>query len=179
MDAPPFAIRRAEPRDLPAIGHFGVLLLRTHFEFDRQRFMAPRPDSEEGYAWFLGTQLDRDDAVVLVAERAGMVLGYVYAAVEPLSWKELRDEAGFIHDVFVDESARGLGLATALLEAATRWLAGRGVPRVMLWAAAANTSAHRLFQQLGFRATMMEMTRETPPADPTVATSTCPSSETS
>jgi ribosomal protein S18 acetylase RimI-like enzyme len=164
MTTPACTIRRAETRDLPAIGHFGVLLLRTHFEFDRQRFMAPRPDSEDGYAWFLGAQLERDDAVVLVAEREGSIVGYVYAAIEPLSWKELRDEAGFIHDVYVDEGARGLGLATALLEAATRWLAERGVPRVILWTAAANTSAHRVFRRLGFRATMMEMTRETPQA---------------
>lgn len=160
MSAPGFIIRRAEPRDLAAVGRMGALLLRTHYEFDRQRFMAPRPDSEEGYAWFLGQQLLRDDTIVCVAERDGVVAGYVYAGVEPLSWKELRDEAGFVHDVWVDEASRGLGIATALLEAAAQWLTARGVPRVLLWTAAPNEAARRLFARLGFRETMIEMTRE-------------------
>ena len=122
--------------------------------------MAPRGDAEDGYAWFLGTQLGRDDAIVLVAEREGHVVGYAYAGIEPMSWKELRDEAGFLHDVCVDESARGTGVATALVNEATRWLAGRGVPRVLLWTAAPNAAAQRLFDRLGFRRTMIEMTRE-------------------
>jgi GNAT superfamily N-acetyltransferase len=153
-------IRRAEERDLEAVGRLGARLLRAHHEFDPLRFMAPRGNTEEGYAWFLGTQLRRDDAVVFVAEWAGQVVGYVYAGIEPQSWKELRDEAGFIHDVYVDESARRCGVATALLEAAADWLAGRGMPRIVLWAAAPNESARHLFEHLGFRHTMSEMTRE-------------------
>ncbi len=98
-----------------------------------------------------------------VAEYKGDVVGYVYAAVEPLSWKELRDEAGFVHDEYVDDHARGLGIATALTEDAARWLAARGVPRVLLWTAAPNEAARRLFTRLGFRTTMLEMTREVTP----------------
>jgi ribosomal protein S18 acetylase RimI-like enzyme len=153
-------IRRAERRDLEDVGRLGALLLRAHHDFDRLRFMAPRANTEEGYAWFLGTQLDREDVVVLVAERAGRILGYVYAGVEPQSWKELREEAGFIHDVYVDEEARGGGVANALVDAAARWLTGRGVPRIVLWTASQNEAAQRLFAKLGFRHTMSEMTRE-------------------
>lgn len=153
-------VRRAEGRDLDALGRLGARLLRDHHEFDRQRFMAPRGNTEAGYAWFLGTQLQRDDAVVFVAEREEQVVGYVYAGIEAQSWKELRDEAGFIHDVYVDEAARRCGVATALLEAASAWLAGRGMPRVVLWTAAPNAPARRLFERLGFRHTMTEMTKE-------------------
>ena len=155
-------IRRAEERDLEAVGRLGARLLRDHHEFDRLRFMAPRGNTESGYAWFLGTQLQRDDAVVFVAEREARVVGYVYAGIEPQSWKELRDEAGFIHDVYVDEAARRCGVATALLEAAADWLGGRGMPRIVLWTAAGNESARRLFERLGFRHTMTEMTKEIP-----------------
>jgi ribosomal protein S18 acetylase RimI-like enzyme len=157
-----FVVRPAAPADLPALGRLGALLLRTHHEFDRQRFIAPRPDSEEGYAWFLGSQLQNDQAFVGVAERSGRVVGYVYAGIEPMSWKELRDEAGFIHDVAVSEDARGRGVATALVDEALRWFAERRVPRVVLWTAAPNAVARRLFERLGFRHTMLEMTRELP-----------------
>ena len=153
-------IRLAERRDLPALGRLGALLVRTHHEFDRARFMMPKGDLEEGYAWFLGTQLDAADQVIYVAERQGDLLGYVYAGLEPLSWKELREPAGFVHDVVVDESARGQGIAVRLVETAAAWLAGRGVPRVMLWTAQKNAPAQRLFDRLGFRRTMIEMTRE-------------------
>ncbi len=153
-------IRRATDADVPALGRLGAALLRLHYGFDAQRFMAPHGDPEEGYAWFLGSQLREDDAVIVVAERKGDVVGYVYAGLEPLSWKELREAAGFIHDVVVDEAHRGSGIASALLESASAWLRDRGAPRVMLWTAERNHAAQRLFEHAGFRRTMIEMTRE-------------------
>ena len=40
------------------------------------------------------------------------------------------------------------------------WMRTRGVPRVVLHTADPNAEAQRLFQRLGFRPTMIEMTRE-------------------
>lgn len=153
-------IRRATESDLPTLGRLGALLLRTHYAFDRQRFMAPGPNPEEGYAWFLGSQFNEGDVIVFVADRAGSIVGYVYAGLEPQSWKELREPAGFIHDVAVEESSRRTGVAAALVEAAMEWLRARGAPRVVLWTAEQNAGALRLFSRLGFRRTMIEMTRE-------------------
>jgi ribosomal protein S18 acetylase RimI-like enzyme len=153
-------VRRARPDDMPAIGRLGGMLMRLHYSFDGARFMAPGDDPESGYAWFLGTQLRDPDVAVLVAERDGSVAGYVYAGLEPQNWKELREPAGFIHDVVVDDAGRRGGVATALLESAIAWLRERGAPRVMLWTAEQNVSAQRLFAKLGFRRTMIEMTRE-------------------
>lgn len=153
-------IRRATDEDALALGRLGGLLLRAHHAFDPQRFMAPGADPDSGYGRFLRTQLREDDVVVFVAERAGAVVGYVYAGIEPRSWKELRESAGFLHDVVVEESGRRTGVATALIEAAVDWLRSRGVPRVMLWTAAQNSGAQQLFERLGFRRTMVEMTRE-------------------
>jgi ribosomal protein S18 acetylase RimI-like enzyme len=122
--------------------------------------MTPSASPEEGYAWFLGTQLRSDDVAVFVAERDGAVVGYIYAGIEPQSWKELRERAGFIHDVVVAEGGRRSGVAAALIETAVDWLRTRGVPRVMLWTATQNEAAQQLFRRLGFRQTMIEMTRE-------------------
>jgi ribosomal protein S18 acetylase RimI-like enzyme len=122
--------------------------------------MAPRGDPEAGYGWFLGTQLKEDDVAVFVAERAGDVIGYVYAGIEPQSWKELREMAGFIHDVVVAAEAQRSGVASALVESACEWLRSVGAPRVVLWTAEKNDAAQRLFARIGFRRTMIEMTRE-------------------
>jgi ribosomal protein S18 acetylase RimI-like enzyme len=153
-------IRLAKDSDVPVLGRLGSSLLETHYRFDQDRFMAPRPDSAEGYAWFLQSQLKQPDVVVFVAERDGAVVGYVYAGLEPTSWKELRDMAGFIHDVVIEDSSRRLGIATLLVEAATEWLRAHGAPRVLLWTAERNPAAQELFHRLGFRRTMIEMTRE-------------------
>jgi ribosomal protein S18 acetylase RimI-like enzyme len=153
-------IRRATRADLPALGRLGALLMRTHHTFDPRRFLPPGEHPEDGYAWFLETQLAEPDVVVFVAEQDREIVGYVYAGLEPLSWKELRGPAGFIHDIVLAETARGHGTARALLEAAIAWLRERGAPRVVLWTATQNTPAQRLFAAAGFRTTMHEMTLE-------------------
>ena len=153
-------IRRATAADLPALGTLGASLIRTHYAFDPMRFMAPPADPESGYAWFLGSQLKEDDVGVFVAEQSGRVIGYVYAGLEPQSWKELREAAGFIHDVVVAPEAQRHGVASALVDAACEWFRSIGTPRVVLWTAEKNEGAQRLFTRLGFRKTMIEMTRE-------------------
>jgi ribosomal protein S18 acetylase RimI-like enzyme len=153
-------IRRATESDAAALGRLGGLLLRAHHEFDRRRFMAPGDDPEPGYASFLRGQMQEEDVAIFVAEQDGVVVGYVYAGLEPRSWKELREACGFIHDVIVDATGRRIGVATALVEAAAAWLKALGAPRVVLWTAQPNEAAQRLFERLGFRSTMIEMTRE-------------------
>jgi GNAT superfamily N-acetyltransferase len=151
-------VRPATHADLTALGRLGAHLMRVHYAFDPRRFVAPVGDPEAGYAAFLGSQLDAGDAVVLVAERDGAIVGYVYAGIEPFSWKELRDTAGFVHDVVVDAAERRTGVGAVLIGAAVAWVRTQGVRSVMLWTAAPNDRAQRLFERLGFRRTMIEMT---------------------
>jgi ribosomal protein S18 acetylase RimI-like enzyme len=153
-------VRRAERRDLPALGALGARLVRGHYAFDPKRFMTPGDQLDDGYSRFLGSQLRNRDAAVFVAEWEGRVAGYVYTAIAPLSWEELRDEAGFIHDVIVDETLSRHGIGGHLAEAAIAWCRERGMPRVLLHTAEQNISAQHLFTKLGFRRTMIEMTLE-------------------
>ena len=154
-------IRPAEPRDLEALGRLGAHLMAAHYAFDPLRFLAPREGTERGYASFLGAMLREDDTRVFVATEDETVVGYVFVALEPLSWKELRGPAGFVHDVVVAEEARRTGVATALMDAALAWLRERGAPRVVLQTASQNDAARALFaKRFGFRETMVEMTLE-------------------
>jgi GNAT superfamily N-acetyltransferase len=153
-------IRPATTADVRALGRLGAALMRQHHAFDARRFLPPGDDPEGGYGWFLGQQLQDADAVVIVADQGGIVVGYVYAGIEPLSWKELRDECGFVHDLLVADEARGAGGGPRLLEAAFDWLRARGMPRVVLWTAEQNATAQHVFARAGFRRTMVEMTRE-------------------
>ncbi|HEX6748266.1 MAG TPA: GNAT family N-acetyltransferase [Longimicrobium sp.] len=157
---PAIVVRPAEAADMPAVGRLGALLVRTHHEFDPQRFIPATPRTEHGYASFLGSQLGEPSVVVLVAERAGEVLGYTFAGVEGWDYMSLRGPAGVLHDIVVDPTHRGRGVGRMLLDATLAALEAKGAPRVVLSTAARNEPAQRLFARAGFRRTMIEMTRE-------------------
>lgn len=157
---PAVTIRPAAPADLPAIGRLGALLVRMHHEFDPRRFIPATPRTEHAYASFLGTQLEDPEIVVLVAERAGEVLGYTYAGIEGVDYMSLRGPAGVLYDILVDPAHREQGIGRMLLDATLEALARRGAPQVVLSTATRNAAAQRLFARAGFRPTMIEMTRE-------------------
>ena len=153
-------IRRATAADMDVVGKLGALLVRTHHDFDPQRFIAATSRTEQGYGAYLGTQLDEASVVVLVAELGGDVVGYTYAGMEGHDWMALRGPAGALHDIVVDQAHRGQGIGRLLLEATIAELRARGAPRVVLSTAERNEAAHHLFEHAGFRRTMIEMTRE-------------------
>lgn len=152
-------IRKAKPEDAEALGRMGGKLARQHHAFDPARFMLP-PDVEAGYRWWLSKELKAKDAVVLVADREGEVLGYAYGRLEERDWNALLDAHGGFHDIWVEEPARKVGAGAALAEALVKELTALGAPRVVLMSASQNEAAQRLFKRLGFRPTMVEMTRE-------------------
>ena len=160
LDPSSITVRPAARGDLAALGQLGALLVRTHHELDRQRFFAATSRTAQGYGSFLGTQLDDPDFIVLVAERAGEVIGYTYAGVEGQDYMALRGPAGVLHDIVVDPAHRGHGVGRMLVDATIQALERRGLPMVVLWTAERNESAQRLFESAGFRRTMVEMTRE-------------------
>lgn len=153
-------VRPAKPEDADALGRMGAALVHQHHGFDSQRFMLPE-DVESGYRWWLSKEMKAKEAVVLVAERDGEVIGYLYGRVEERDWAALRDRCGGLHDIWVDEQARCSGAGRLLAEAALRRFSELGVPRVILMSASKNEAAQRFFARLGWRPTMVEMTRET------------------
>ena len=157
-------IRPATPDDLAAIGRLGALLVRAHHDFDARRFIAATPQTEHGYASFLGKQLGNPDIVILVAEQGGEVLAYTYAGIEGYDYMSLRGPAGILYDIVVDPGHRGRGLGRLLLDDTLTELEKRGAAQVVLSTAEQNESAQRLFARAGFRRTMIEMTRDNPTA---------------
>lgn len=157
---PAVAIRPATRADVPALGRLAALLVRSHHDLDARRFIPATPRTEQGYGSYLASQLAEPDVFVLVAERAGEVVGYTYAAIEGPDYMSLRGPAGVLHDIVVDPAHRAGGVGRSLLDATLATLASRGAPRVVLSTAARNEAAQRLFERAGFRRTMIEMTRE-------------------
>lgn len=152
-------VRPAVAKDAEALGRMGAGLARQHHAFDPLRFMLPE-DVEAGYQWWLDRERRNKKAVVIVAERDGEVVGYCYGRLEGKDWNKLLDGYGELIDIWVEERARGQGIGALLVREACRLLTELGAPRVVLMSASKNEAAQRLFRQLGFRPTMVEMTRE-------------------
>lgn len=149
-----------EKSDLPEVGQLAGALFRMHYAFDAQRFLEPH-DPERGYQGYFAREMKDEDVILLVAEGdEGAVVGYAYARLEPRNWNELLDACCKLHDVFVSPTARARGVGHALLQEVFARAAARGAPRVVLLTASQNEAAQKLFAKVGFRTTMLEMTRE-------------------
>jgi len=150
-------IRPATASDQEPLGRFGGALMRQHHAADPRRFIQVE-NPEAGYGRFLVSQLSNVNSLVMVAERSGTVVGYIYADVESTNWMELRGPCGVVHDIYVDEAARQLGAGRQLLRAAITWIRSKGRSQVVLLTKTENVRAQHLFTTLGFRPTMIEMT---------------------
>ncbi|RPJ49247.1 MAG: GNAT family N-acetyltransferase [Acidobacteria bacterium] len=159
MEPPQVTIRPCRPEDLAAVAKLAARLVRQHHAMDPDRFLI-FDHIEEGYAAYLGSEIRKKRSLVLVAEDSGGIVGYAYGRIEPRDWNALREKCGFLHDVYVDEAARHRGVGAHLIGEMVKRLGALGAPRVILMTAVQNTNAHRLFERLGFRTTMLEMTKE-------------------
>ena len=115
---------------------------------------------EAGYERFFASELRDKDAVIVVATGGEVIVGYAYGRLEPRDWNALRDACGALHDIYVDEAVRRCGLARRLVDEMVARLAALGAPRVVLGVAWQNPAGQRFFESIGFRRTMIEMTRE-------------------
>ncbi len=140
------SIRPATPQDRDAVlrlterlGDFPVPPWRTPEEIGRADHHLLLPALESLPA----------EALLLVAEVAARVVGFVFAAER---------EDYFTHEVVVHvedlalaPEAEGRGLARALMEAVESWARGRGRRRVSLNVWAQNRRAIGLYERLGYR----------------------------
>ena len=144
--------------DLGAVSKLAGALVRQHHGFDAARFFLT-DDPEGGYRWWLNKLLSDADTVLEVAEVEGEVAGYLYGGLAERDWARLLDAHGAIHDLYVDDRFRRRGVASALMKAGIARLEAKGAKQLVLSSATQNVEAQALFESLGFRKTMIEMTR--------------------
>ncbi|MGB7587724.1 MAG: GNAT family N-acetyltransferase [Solirubrobacterales bacterium] len=113
----------------------------TRFFFD-PRF--PREKAQELYATWVRNGLGDDSGSLLVADQAGLLVGYVLLGKDPFR----------IDLIAVADSARGRGVGEALVSAAIQHAAGVAVQVVTQ---ARNIAALRLYQRTGFEVVKTEV----------------------
>ncbi len=134
-----FAIRAAEPGDVPAI----VGLIRGLAEFEKLAHLVEvTPDSLAPHLFG-----ERPVAEAVVAERAGRIVAF---ALFFTNFSTFLGRPGlYLEDLFVEPAERGAGIGQGLLEHLARLAASRGCGRfewsVLDW----NEGAIRFYQRMG------------------------------
>jgi GNAT superfamily N-acetyltransferase len=94
------------------------------------------------------------DGALFVAEEGGAVLGFLACSAEEDLLEEERGEV-VIQELIVARRARRRGLGRALVDAARRFAAERGIRRLLVSSLAANGEARAAYLALGFRPSLV------------------------
>src|SRR4051794_6185607 len=91
--------------------------------------------------------IDRDEHILLVAEHAGQVVGWIHAAQQELVESERRCE---ILGLVVDPEQRRTGTGRCLVAAVETWAGRRGLKEVSVRSAITRPESHPFYERLGF-----------------------------
>jgi len=153
-----FKTKKAEISEIAVIVKMAVKLARQHGEYDRQRFdLTIFEPLESRHIEYLTEQFQREDTSFLLATIDEDIVGYAFLRKEPQSLLSLDQEGVWLHDIYLEESARGRGLATIFFEAVVSEAKQMGSRFLMLGVSPKNLAGQRFFAKLGFRPTMIEM----------------------
>lgn len=108
-----------------------------------------RPPSwdERHAAVALREAIDSRDSQVLVADRAGELVGFITAYLDMHSVRF--GYRVWVEDLAVDPDSRSAGIGKALLDAAKGWARARGATHLELDSGEARRDAHRFYEREG------------------------------
>jgi GNAT superfamily N-acetyltransferase len=150
-------VRQATPEDVPAL----VALFQ---ELDRMqsdwRVFTPRPGFYDEVGVKYREAMSTENAVVLVAEDEGEIVGMSYGEVRIPS--RFSDERALeLSGVVVRTGYRGRGVGRALVQEAARFAGELGVEWIELKTFAPNQGAMAFWEGLGFTPRVVQMTQGT------------------
>jgi ribosomal protein S18 acetylase RimI-like enzyme len=150
-------VRQATPDDVPAL----VALFQ---ELDRMqsdwRVFTPRPGFYDEVGDKYRESIEKQNAVVLVAEDDGEVVGMAYGEVRVPS--RFSDERALeLSGVVVRSGFRGRGVGRELVHEAARFAQERDVEWIELKTFAPNQGAMEFWETLGFTPRVVQLTQTT------------------
>jgi len=131
-------IRRAKKRD---IDQLSVL-------FDKYRIFYKQQSDVKNARSFLKRRMKRKESVIFVAEERKNLVGFTQ--LFPIFSSVSMQRTWLLNDLYVDEKARGIGAATALLNAAKEFGEETNSRWLLLQTAADNFTAQKVYEKNGW-----------------------------
>lgn len=131
-------IRRAKKKD---IDQLSVL-------FDKYRIFYKQRSDVDSAKSFLKKRMKRKESVIFVAEERKNLVGFTQ--LFPIFSSVSMQRTWLLNDLYVNEKARGIGAATALLNAAKDFGAETNSKWLLLQTAADNSTAQRVYEKNGW-----------------------------
>jgi ribosomal protein S18 acetylase RimI-like enzyme len=147
--APGVGLRNAEPHDNATLLALWRELMDLHVELD-PRF-ALSDEADDAFLQYAEAARTRDDYRLRVAEVDGEVVGFAVSCLLPNSPVYRTRWIGYINDISVTASRRGLGIGEALVDDAVWWLKRNGAESIEVYVARANAGAQRFWRRVGGR----------------------------
>ena len=119
--------------------------LVTLVELYRGFYKQPANDKTHQY---VSDRISRDEAVVFIARLDGVAVGFtmIYPTFSTVALAPI----WLLNDLYVDESARGNGIASKIMEIAEQAARDAGAARIWLRTANDNTPAQALYEGRGW-----------------------------
>jgi ribosomal protein S18 acetylase RimI-like enzyme len=153
--------REASEADLDALESLNLEIHRIHLERESDVF---KPLSREAIREHMRGFLSGKDAVTIVAEKNGRLVGFAQARTEEsrenIFQKALR--RGVINAIGVSAAEKRSRIGTGLLEAAENWIRERGFHEVLLNVWEFNESAIRFYESRGYFTSSRKMGKKLP-----------------
>ena len=150
-------IRIAESSDVSEIQRLYQQLDRHHADILPMVFQPV--DSDVRADDVILNWINRDDAVYLLAEMSGKVIGFLHLkrAAHPNFPVFRKHEYARIEDAIIDKSYRGRGIGKMLLNAAVKWVKDQGIKHIQLLVWQENAAAVEFYLNQGFKPINVKM----------------------
>lgn len=156
MENSKITIRQATINDHQEVTKYAIKLVHQHQNFNPFRFVEFENHEQQLFDFF-AEEIINPKAVVLVLEVENEIVGYSFTRLEESSLVDIAPESAWLHDIYIDESARGLGAGKLLLNASIDAAKKLGSQVLILQVAAQNEFAKKLFEANGFNVATYEM----------------------
>lgn len=148
-------IRDAKIGDIPILLELWKELMREHEKIvikenpELKAQLILRKDSKEIMRKFFQKNIRSRKAMVFVAEINGKLVGYCMVFIKKNSPVYKLKEFGYISDLFVKESFRGMKISSGFRDKALEWFRKKSVKHMTLDVFVNNKHAHEIYNKWG------------------------------
>lgn len=131
----------------------GICVLWQQFAAMREEMTETKVLNDDASDYFFGYAtglLNRKDALTLVAEEDGKLVGYLVAQKQRRPPIYHHTRVAYLSDAFVVESARGKGVLKEFIADLKAWCKREGITAIDVQIFEANKHAQEVYRHLGF-----------------------------